>query len=78
MDYMNISSLPPQGIRITSPTVEVIPGAGECDYFAFIGALKDVGYKGYLTVESHKSDITPEIQATQAYYYMKRLLTKAQ
>ena len=77
MDYKNVSSLPPQGTRITSSTVEVIPGTGECDYLAFIKALKDINYSGYLTVECHRSDILPEIQAAQALQNMKRLLAQS-
>ena len=77
MDYRTVSSLPPFTVPTTRPTVEVIPGAGECDYVAFIKALKEVGYNGYLTVECHRSDIQPETQATQALQNMRRLIRQS-
>jgi sugar phosphate isomerase/epimerase len=54
-----------------------MPGAGECDYVGFIRALKGIGYRGYLTVECHRSDITPEIQAAQALENMRRLIRQS-
>lgn len=77
MDYKTVSSLPPLAVPTTRPTVEVVPGMGECDYVAFIKALKEVGYTGYLTVECHRSDISAEIQASQALQNMRRLIHQA-
>ncbi len=77
MDYRTVSSLPPLMMPVTRPTVEVIPGTGECDYAAFLKALKEIGYEGYLTVECHRSDIPPGIQAAQALQNMKRLIRQA-
>ena len=77
MDYRNACSLPPQGTRTTSPTVEVIPGSGECDFHAFIKALRDIDYSGYLTVECHRSDIPPGIQAAQALHNMRKIVAQS-
>ncbi|MDQ1279351.1 MAG: hypothetical protein QG670_613 [Thermoproteota archaeon] len=77
MDYRIVSSMPPFTGQTTRPTIEVIPGAGECDYIAFIKALKEIGYEGYLTVECHRSDIPPEIQASQALQNMRRMISQA-
>jgi len=77
MDYKIVSSLPPLAVSTIRPIVEVVPGTGECDYVAFIKALKEVGYDGYLTIECHRSDIPPEIQAAQALQNMKRLIHQA-
>ena len=77
MDYMRVSTIPVLRETAHRPTVEVMPGAGECDYVGFIRALKKIGYGGYLTVECHRSDISPEIQAAQALQNMRRLLRQA-
>jgi sugar phosphate isomerase/epimerase len=77
MDYKTISALPPLSPPTKRHTVEVIPGAGECDYIAFIKALKEINYTGYLTIESHRSDILPDIQAAQALQSMRRLIQQA-
>lgn len=77
MDYRSVSSLPPLNARVSSPTVEVIPGAGECDYVAFIKALTESGYQGYLTVECHRSDATPGVQAAQALRNMRMIMLRA-
>ena len=74
MDYRTVSALPPSTGTATRPTVEVVPGTGECDYAAFINTLREIGYSGYLTIECHRSDIPPEIQAIQALQNMKRMI----
>jgi sugar phosphate isomerase/epimerase len=77
MDYMKVADNPVLYSTANRPTVEVMPGAGECDFVGFIRALKEVGYKGYLTVECHRSDIVPEIQAGQALHNMRKLIHQA-
>jgi len=77
MDYKTVSALPPLPAPTTRPTVEVAPGTGECDYVAFLRALREVDYTGYLTIESHRTDIAPEVQAAQALQNMKRLIHQA-
>ena len=77
MDYKTVSTLPPLSVPTTKPTVEVAPGMGECDYIAFLKSLKEVGYKGYLTIECHRSDISAEIQASQALQSMRKLIRQA-
>ena len=74
MDYRTVSALPPSVATATRPTVEVVPGTGECDYVAFIKTLREIDYSGYLTIECHRSDIPPEIQAIQALQNMKRMI----
>jgi sugar phosphate isomerase/epimerase len=77
MDYKTVSALPPLSSPTKSHTVEVVPGAGECDYSDFIRALKEINSTGYLTIESHRSDIPPDIQASQALQSMRRLIQQA-
>jgi sugar phosphate isomerase/epimerase len=77
MDYRRVADTPVLDATANRPTLEVMPGAGECDFVGFIRALKEVGYNGYLTVECHRSDITPEIQASQALQNMRRLVRQA-
>jgi len=77
MDYKRVSTIPVLRETAHRPNVEVMPGAGECDYVGFIRALKEGGYNGYLTVECHRSDIAPEIQAAQALRNMRRLIRQS-
>jgi sugar phosphate isomerase/epimerase len=77
MDYKRVSNIPVLAKTATRPTVEVMPGAGECDFVGFLHALKKIGYKGYLTIECHRSDISPEIQANQALENMRKLISQA-
>jgi len=94
MDYKIVPYLPPLPIypqialpqivesigapMLIRPITECIPGAGECDYVAFIKALKEVGYTGYLTIESHRSDIPPEIELAWALKKMRSLIRNAE
>ncbi|TFH14867.1 sugar phosphate isomerase/epimerase [Candidatus Bathyarchaeota archaeon] len=77
MDYIRVSNTPFLPKTATRPTVEVMPGTGECDYVGFIKALKEIGYGGYLTIECYRSDIMPEIQASQALENMRKLIYNA-
>jgi sugar phosphate isomerase/epimerase len=77
MDYMRVSNMHLLKETAYRPSVEVMPGAGECDFIGFIQALKKTGYKGYLTIECHRSDISPEIQASQALENMRNLIQQA-
>lgn len=53
------------------------PGAGRCDFVGLVEALKEVGYKGYLTMEIgfNRRDVEPDQIARQAYEYMKPLVS---
>jgi len=69
MDYRPRTEIPSSGFAGSArqdpympATVEVIPGAGECDWISFLKALKEIGYTGYLTIETHRMDIAPEIE----------------
>jgi len=86
MDYKPVAEIPPPTLPFAFPnlptphrhaTVEVIPGAGQCDWTAFLRALRDIGYKGYLTIETHRTDIPPEIELASALKNMKGLLVKS-
>jgi len=58
-------------------TVEVVPGAGECDWVSFLKALEEIGYRRYLTIETHRMDIAPEIELAWALGNMKELLARS-
>lgn len=77
MDFQRVSTIPVLDATASRPVVEVIPGAGEADFIGLIRALKEIGYEGYLTIECHRSDISPEIQANQAFHNMKKLIRQA-
>jgi sugar phosphate isomerase/epimerase len=77
MDFQRVSIIPVLDATASRPVVEVILGAGEADFIGLIRALKEIGYKGYLTIECHRSDIPPEIQANQAFHNMKKLIRQA-
>ena len=83
MDYKLAAEVPPTTWPPAPPssatmrrhaTIEVIPGAGQCDWTAFLKALRDIGYEGYLTIETLRTDIPPEIELAQALRNMKSLL----
>ena len=85
MDYKVVPYLPPTAgtdpmvdPSEMRPITECIPGAGECDYVAFVKALKEVGYNGYLTVETHRRDIPPEIELAWALKNMRSLVREAE
>jgi protein FrlC len=77
MDFQRVSTLPVLDAPVSRPQLEVIPGAGEADFIGFIRALREMGYDGYLTIECHRSDIPPEIQANHAFQNMKKLIQQA-
>ena len=69
MDYRVRAEIPQSGFPGSArqdpympATVEVIPGAGQCDWISFLNGLKEIGYTGYLTIETHRMDIAPEIE----------------
>jgi len=84
MDYSARAEIPPSGFprsprqdRHMPTTVEVMPGAGQCDWISFLKALKQIGYTGYLTIETHRMDIAPEIELAWALRNMKELLVRS-
>lgn len=49
------------------------PGFGEVDFKPIAGALKSVGYDGYVSVEVFKFEEGPEAIATRSLEYLKRV-----
>lgn len=49
------------------------PGFGEVDFTPIFGALKEIGFNGYCSVEVFKFDPGPEAIATRSLEYMKRI-----
>ena len=43
------------------------------DFHPIAGALKEVGYDGYVSVEVFKFDEGPEVIATQSIDYLKKV-----
>jgi sugar phosphate isomerase/epimerase len=54
------------------------PGFGEVDFRPIAGALREVGYDGYVSVEVFKFDEGAEAIATQSIDYLKRTFVPAQ
>jgi fructoselysine 3-epimerase len=54
------------------------PGAGRGDFVGLVAALREIDYKGYLTMEIgfNRRDVEPDLVARQAYEYMKPLVSK--
>jgi len=84
MDYRARAEIPPSGFprsprqdRYMPATVEVMLGAGQCDWISFLKALKEIGYTGYLTIETHRMDIAPEIELAWALRNTKKLLVRS-
>ena len=48
------------------------PGFGEVDFKPIASALKEAGYKGYVSVEVFSFDEGPEIIATKSLEYLKK------
>ncbi|HEX3800429.1 MAG TPA: sugar phosphate isomerase/epimerase family protein [Verrucomicrobiae bacterium] len=48
------------------------PGFGEVDFKPIAAALKEVGYKGYVSVEVFKFEEGPEVIATKSIEYLRR------
>jgi sugar phosphate isomerase/epimerase len=49
------------------------PGFGDVDFHPIASALKEVGYKGYVSVEVFKFDEGPEAIATRSIDYLKKV-----
>jgi fructoselysine 3-epimerase len=54
------------------------PGAGRGDFVGLVTALREIDYKGYLTMEIgfNRRDVEPDLVARQAYDYLKPLVSK--
>jgi len=52
------------------------PGAGSADFPAFVDALIDIGYDGYLTMETgfHRRGISPDQDAREGLEYLRPLV----
>ena len=59
-----------------SDTDRLPPGAGRGDFVSLVAALKEIDFKGYLTMEIafHRRDVEPDGIAREAYEYMKALI----
>jgi sugar phosphate isomerase/epimerase len=53
------------------------PGFGDVDFKPIATALKEVGYKGYVSVEVFKFEEGPEVIAAKSIEYLKRSFAKA-
>ena len=53
------------------------PGAGDGDFVGLVAALRQIDYKGYLTMEIgfNRRDVEPDLVARQAYQYLKPLVS---
>ncbi len=49
------------------------PGFGDVDFTPIAAALKEVGYKGFVSVEVFNFDEGPEVIATRSIEYLKRV-----
>ena len=54
---------------------EVALGQGDVDFPAYLAALDDIGYKGFLTIEREVGD-TPEVDIKTAYDFLKSIINK--
>jgi sugar phosphate isomerase/epimerase len=54
------------------------PGFGDVDFTPIAGALHEVGYDGYVSVEVFKFEEGPEVIATRSIEYLKRVFARAQ
>ena len=62
------------GLRGTAePYVEVPLGKGDVDWKAYLSALEDVGYRGFLTIEREVGD-HPERDIASAVDFLKNLI----
>jgi protein FrlC len=54
------------------------PGTGRGDFVGLVAALREIDYKGYLTMEIgfNRRDVEPDLVARQAYDYLKPLVSK--
>ena len=53
------------------------PGFGDVDFSPIATALKEVGYKGFVSVEVFNFDEGPEVIATKSLEYLKRTFSTA-
>jgi sugar phosphate isomerase/epimerase len=53
------------------------PGNGPGDFVGLIGALREIGYDGYLAMEIgfNRRDVEPDLVARQAFNYLKPLVS---
>ena len=56
-----------------SDTDRLPPGQGRGDFRGLLGALQDIGYEGYLTMEIafNRRDVEPDLVARQAHDYLR-------
>lgn len=54
------------------------PGMGKVDFKPIITALREINYKGYISVEVFKFDLGPEKIATDSITYLKKILSETQ
>lgn len=54
----------------------LLPGAGRGDFEGLIGALREIGYEGYVAMEIgfDSPEVEPDHDARQDYEYVKPLL----
>ena len=65
----------PQGFDDIQYFEEVPLGTGSVDFPAYLKALEDIGYKGFLTIEREVGD-TPEKDIRIAYDFLKKTMSE--
>ena len=65
----------PQGFDDIQYFEEVPLGTGSVDFPAYLKALEDIGYKGFLTIEREVGD-TPEKDIRIAYVFLKKTMSE--
>lgn len=65
----------PQGFDDVQYFEEVPLGSGSVDFPAYLKALEEIGYKGFLTIEREVGD-TPEKDIKTAYDFLKKTISE--
>lgn len=90
LDVKAMSSEPepiPEIIRRSAPLLAHVhandanrrgPGFGDTDFVPIFQALREVGYRGYLSVEVFRFDPDPETIARESISYLRRTLAQAE
>ena len=64
----------PEELREGSRFYEEVPlGEGSVDFKAYLAALDEIGYRGFLTIEREVGD-SPERDIKTAYDYLKSII----
>ena len=50
------------------------PGMGNVDFMPILKALKEIGYDGWISVETFKNDVDPDEIASQSIQYLRKII----